>query len=203
MLRAVGAVLGCVPVAAAGRNGPGTGYLKAGTAGLQWRAPGSATYGPLVPVAADGTVLLEDGEDSDCWLRVQVYATWLPSDSREGPVELTDRYGGAFGDDFTASDTRDTWDSTITLTLANDGPLDVLNLRAWIDTTVAGGDLIEISDDGSTWVSPDSEAHADVLVWDRLAAGGTTSLYVRRYIASSVGTSPDLTTVVQLAWDGL
>lgn len=98
-LAAVGAVFGTAILAAAGRNGPGRATLRYSAAGLQWRAPGSATFGTAVPVASDGDFLVEDGEDKSKWVRVRAKAAKLPAGLVEAGILLGDRFGNAIGGD--------------------------------------------------------------------------------------------------------
>lgn len=75
----VGTIPGVTPLAAAGIGVPGTGRLRSigdGTL-LQWRAPGSDTWGAAVQVESDAEYLLEDGVSADRWLRVYVSAAFL------------------------------------------------------------------------------------------------------------------------------
>lgn len=180
-LAAAGAPPGVKVLLAAGRNGPGTGYILTNATGngLQWKAPGSETYGAVVSTASNGTYRLLDGQDTDKFVRVQVYASYLVANTWS-EVELRDvMENGVAGDDVTAEEAAAGDVSTIALTLRNVAATLMLDLKAWIDSATSG---IEISDDNATWVSPTTEGTA--LAFGITASGGTQILYVRRTIGA-------------------
>ena len=196
-LRLVGTLPGLVPLAVAGLNGPGTGRLRSTGDGLtvQYRAPGSSTYGQAVTIAADGAYLLEDGENRSKWLRVQAYTSHMIGPS-EAEVRLLDRWEiGPAGDDVTASEAAAGDVATWSATIQNDSTDTVYGITAWLDSSTSG---LEISDDGVTWVNPTSQA-AGLDLGD-LAAAGTTPLYFRRTISAGAPPDSDILAQVRLAF---
>jgi len=198
-LTVLGTIPGVVPLAVAARCGPGLAHLRSTTAGrISFRAPSSSTWGPDVLCEADGTYLLEDGEDPDKWLRVLVYTSYLLA-AREAPVLLHDRYNtGVASDDVSAAEAAAGDVETYQLALANDGTAFLSQVTAWIDAATTG---IEISDDGITWVSPTTEAAG--LAFDPIAPGGSATLHVRRTIAASSPSDAAVLTHLHLAFSGL
>jgi hypothetical protein len=195
-----GTLPGIVPLLAAARNGPGTASLRYTAAGgVQYKAPGSATWGtavmvPPAAVIANDTWIVRDGDDPDCWLRVQVYADYLPATAQTVDVELDDVFNGTIGQancaaaEAMAGETI-TWQITCTAQEAIAGTdHSATALTFWTTQPAAG--TIEISDDGSTWVSPTTEGTG--LVLGTVAAGGSTTLYCRRTIAAGASAAPTL-----------
>ncbi len=198
-LAAVGTLPGVVPLLAAARNGPGTAALRYTAAGaIQYKAPGSSTWGPAVTLPAhaipDDTWLVRDGDDADKWLRVQVYADYLPSVATEAAIELADVFGNAVGKaNCAAADALAgeviSWEITCTNTGDRAGPGQDLTALTWWLTPPAGTTL-EISDDGLSWVAPTSEGTG--LVLGTVAAGASTTLHVRRTLAADSDAAPSL-----------
>ena len=187
-LDAVGVLDGVRVLQAAGSNGPGMGRLIGSEDGnrLAWQAPGSSAAGPSVEASADGSYLLEDGDNPDAFLRVQVYADYRPDGADAARVYLGDVYENAVSnDDVTAGEASAGDVTTWTLTLENAGNTVLSQLRVWVDSAIS---RIEISDDGASWVSPTSEAAA--LVLPDLAVGGTDTLHIRRTVAASTSSDP-------------
>ncbi|HUX15706.1 MAG TPA: hypothetical protein VMW52_04485, partial [Phycisphaerae bacterium] len=200
--RLIGTVPGVVPLAVAGLAGPGpgAGHLRAGEDGssLAWRAPGSATFGPLAPVALDGDYLLEDGEDADKWLRVRVYVDDLPDGAAEAEVLIQDRYANGLGhDDVTAAEAAAGDQADWTLTLENVSAVRLERVVAWLVNTVA----IEISADDVTYRRPTLEVEA--LGLGAVEPAGSIPLYVRRTVAAGAGPQPRLLNRLRLAFNGL
>lgn len=194
-LRVAGTVPGVVPLLAAGRNGPGQGRLRTSAAGdaLAWRAPGSATWGAWCSVPADGDYLLLDGDDLDCWLRVEVHTAYLVG-SAEAIVALADRWTNAVAQaDVTAAEAAagDVLEYALTLTNAGTQTLDVV---AWLDATTAA---LELSADGVSWSAPTDEASAVAL--GTLAPAATATLHLRRTIAAAADSDPDILNLIHLA----
>ena len=201
-LSAVGTIPGVIVLAAAGRNGQGDGMLRSTGDGtlLSWRAPGSATYGLKVDCSSDGTYLLEDGDDHDCWLRVQVYASYLSSTPATARVDLQDRLqNGISSDDVTAAEATAGDVETYTVTLENDAATNLSGLKVWI--TDPDANTLEISDDNATWVSPTTEETA--LALPDLAAGATDTLYCRRTVAAAEPSSPSVLQLLHFAFNAL
>lgn len=185
-----GTLPGVSILAAAARNGQGTGYLKTtGTAGvnLSWKAPGSSGFGPEVDVASDGSYLLED-PDSAKWLRVQVYKDYLRSGPAQGAVRLYEVYNNGIGhDDVTAAEASAGDVASYNVIMKNDSPKILIAPRVWLDAAVSD---LEISDDNIVWVSPTTEPTA--LLFPDLAAGGSDTLYLRRTIAAAATFDPKI-----------
>jgi len=198
-LRLIGTLPGVRPLAVAGHCGPGSARLKSDGSRLSWRAPESATWGPWVAAASDGAVVLEDGEDRSKWLRVYVHAAYLIDSYQERVVRLADTFGNAIGHEDVAAAEALAGDTTsYQLTLQNDSAAGVSNLVAWLDADV---DDLEISDDGSNWVSPTSEA-AGLALAD-IAPGDAITLHVRRTIAALSPSDADVLNQLEFAFDAL
>jgi hypothetical protein len=191
-LGAIGTIDGVVIGRIAGRNGPGTGRISIGPAGLSWCPPGMQ-YGPSVPVAGDGSYLL-CGSDSDRWIVVQVYASWLLP-SAEAEVLLHDRYGnGIAAADATADQAAAGNVATWSLIVANYGAKTLRHLRAWLDAATVGHAL---SADGVTYLA--ATATAPLALGD-LASGGTITLYLQRTIAAAAPSDPKLLNSLHFSW---
>ena len=187
-LRCIRTVPGVRVLMAAGLNGPGTGYLRSIDGWLQYKAPGSETFGLRVAVPADGNYVLEDGEDIDKYLRVQVYADYLVTGSIESPVELADRFAGTIPhDDVTAGEAAAGDVADYSFTIYNAGPGIISQIKAWVDYR---DQHTQISDDDATWVKPTSESAA--LEFADLLPGASHTLYVRRTIVAGSPADPDV-----------
>ena len=202
-LVAVGTIKGAKVTGVAGRNGPGTATLRSTKETIGWRlaykAPGSSAWGNPQRIEADGTVLLEDGEDTSKWVRVQVWVDYLDLGRREGSVKLREVYNNDVGsDDVTAAEATAGDVETYTVTLANDGTLTISQIKIWLDPSTVN---LEISDDGASWVSPTTEATA--LELPDLASGSTDTLHIRRTIAAGEASDPAVLSRIHLAFSGL
>jgi hypothetical protein len=204
-LVAVGTLPGVVVLAAAGRNGPGVGMLRASGNGtyLSWRAPGSDRFGSTVICTTDGSsYLLEDGKHLDKWLRVKVHSDYLNPGSADARVYLADVYNNGVGhDDLSAGEATAGNVEDYTITMANDNPMDVLNVRAWLEAETSW--KVEISDDDIAYISPTAEHHVDTLARARIAAGATATLYLRRTIIAGAGSDPGVLNHLQFAFDSI
>lgn len=175
----------------------GKGVLSCASERLRWAAPGG-TPGDPVDVSADGDYLLEDGSDPDKWLRVNVDASELYRGAGVR-VELERvRNNSVSQDDVTAAEATAGDVLTWTLTLTNDSPQEVRDVTAWLDAETVTDGLVEISDDGITYVSPNAEGHGDALTWTSIAASGSETLYFRRTITA--GASADSYLLVYPRW---
>lgn len=200
-LTAVQTIPGVVITAAADRNGPGIGWLRSTEDGtlLSWKAPESSNYGSGQPCDADGSYLLEDGDDVSKWVRCQVYVDFLSSQSIEARVFLADIYNNDTAhDDVTASEAAAGNVETWTLTMENAGTLILSFLKVWIDSAVSG---LEISDDGASWVSPTTESTA--LEFPDLLPGATDTLHIRRTISAAADSDPDVLNHLHITFSGL
>lgn len=203
-LLCVGTISGVVVRAVAQLNGPGAGRLIAGADAvtglptLAWQAPGSATPGAAQSVEAENDYLLEDGEDTDKWIRVAAYPSYLGT-SGQALVYLKDGYNTLGPSDVGSGDAAAGQVVDTTYQLKNVSVHLVLNAKLWIDPAVTG---LEVSDDGVTFVAPDSEVHADVLVWASIAAGASVDVTIRRTTASSAPADPARLNVIKFAWTG-
>lgn len=199
-LAVVGTIRGVTPLAAAGRCGEGTGSLRSrGTPPrrFSWRAPGSSTWGDEVAVSADGSYLLEDGEDRDSWLRVQVDVSWLPDVPEEARVFLRDRYNALGPDDVTAAEATAGDVATLELALVNVGANRLDGLVAWIDAATSD---LEISDDGVSWSAPTSEGAGTAL--GQVNPGASVALHVRRTIGAGAPSAAEILNQIHFAWTG-
>jgi len=207
-LASVGTLRGVRVLSAAGRNGPGTGTLRAEGNGtlLSWQAPGSSAFGSAVLCDADGSYLLEDGDDRNLWVPIQVYVDHLPDGSEEASVHLQDVYaGGTSHDDVTAAEASAGDVTTYQVTLENTSDVTLGHLHVWIEKGLNAGfrdlftiilhwwqsgasaHLIEISEDNANWYQPETEAAA--VDFPDLAPGETDILYVRRTIGAAADSS--------------
>lgn len=201
-LKAVGAFPGVAVNAAGGRNGPGVGMLRFYEGNkAAYRAPGSDTFGPQIALAADGSFVIEDGEDRHKFLRITAYTAFLPPGPQAAQVLLQEEYNeGVGGDEVVAAEASAGSVESWIVGLRNDSGIGLSNLRVWLDAATAG---LEISWDGASWVTPTTETHVDVLIHPDLAAGATKNLYIRRTIGAASPADPAVLNLLQFAWSGL
>lgn len=201
-LAAVGSLPGLAITSASAANGPGTGALRttpASASRVQWKAPGSSTWGPAVDVSAGGAALLEDGENPAAFVRVTASASYLPAAGVESRVLLRDVHNnGSGGDDVTANEATAGLVESWSITLEHDGGFPITNLVAWIDAGVSG---LEISDDNATWVSPTSEAAGLALA--NLAPGDTDTIYLRRTVGAGASSDAAKLNHLRFAFDSI
>lgn len=197
----IGAIPGTFIRAAAARNGEGAGDLRSEFDGtlLSWRAPGSSSFGDRIPVPTDGQYLIEDGDDRNKFVRVEVFVSFLQASPASARVYTKDVYNAVGKDDVTAAEATAGSVETYILDIANDGAMDALAFKAWIDPAVSD---IEISKDGVSWFTPTSEAHVDVLVYDRIETLTTDPIHIRRTIAAAAPSAPKVLNLFHFAWDG-
>lgn len=199
-LAVLGTIRGVTPLAAAGRCGEGTGALRSldtPPRRLQWRAPGSETWGTAVRVEADGSYLLEDGEDQHAWLRVGVDVSWLPDVPEEARVFLRDRYNALGPDDVSAAEASAGATEALELALANVSTNMVRAVTAWLDPATED---LELSPDGSAWSAPTSEG-AGLALGD-VNGGASVALHVRRTIGAGAPSAAEVLNLIHLAWEG-
>jgi|GEM_PF-2387286 len=197
-LHAVGTIPGVQVACVAARNGPGTGIIRSTGDGqsMQWRAPGSQTFGEVVWCGCDGMYLLEDGEDYDKWVRVQVYADYLFAGASESRIYLADMFNNVIGSrDFTATEAQDGSSLIYLFERKNVSGFDATDLKLWIDPDhvfdAVTGNGVKVWG-GSDWVAPDSEDHPDVLMLDRLKPGEYVVSMARRWVAAGETAAPNL-----------
>jgi len=201
---------GIIVLAAAARNGPGTGRIFAVTVGgnsgqLSWQAPGSPLAGAIVDCAIDGGYLLEDGADPSRWIRVSVYNAYL-SATGNGAVMLADTYnslGQIGGDDVTAANASSGVAETTTFTLKNLTPSIITGVKLWLDSTVAGFASLSVSSDGANYYQPASAADPAALTWSSIAGGASVNLYVKRTIAANSVYNPRVLNAINFSWNGV
>jgi len=184
-----GTVAGVAILHAAGRNGPGLGRLRVSAAGdtIQWRAPGSATWGAAVAIPVSDAYLLSDGADPNKWLRVQVWTDHVIA-ADEAVVALRDVFNNGLGHlDVTANQAAAGDVALWELTLRNIGSHAIVALIAWLDPATPG---LEISANGITWQSPTGQATAMPLA--DLAPAAAATLYLRRTIAALAAFDSDV-----------
>lgn len=198
-LAAVGTIPGVAIRAVGGANGPGTGRIRLNGTELSWRAPGSAVFGSTVNCSTDGTYVLTDGEYESKFVRVSVYASYLPASPTEAVVYITDRYNNAAAhDDVTAGEAQSGNAESYTVTVENASVIAIRDVRCWIGE----GRRLEIGTDGSNWYTPNFETHPDVVSWANIAASGTETLHVRRTVAAGESANPGILHALRFAWDG-
>ncbi len=203
-LIAVGTIPGVAVLAAGGRNGPGIGCLRASGDGtlLSWRAPGSNRFGSTTDCSVDGNYLLEDGRYPGKWLRVQVYNSYVNPGEAEAKVFLADVYGNGPGhDDLSAAEATAGAVEDYTITMANDSPMDILNVKALLEVGTAR--IMEISSDDANYYAPTFEDHLNALSWARIASGASETLYLRRTITAGAGSDSGVLNHLQFAFDSI
>ncbi|MCG8407569.1 MAG: hypothetical protein MI923_20420 [Phycisphaerales bacterium] len=190
-LLAISAIEGVVVAFVAGSNGPGLGSLRnLGTnlKRLQWRAPGSQVYGPGVMVESGNTYVLEDGEDPNKYARARVVDANRIPNGAEASIHLAVRYENGLSDaDVTAAEASAGDVREYTIDLENVSARTVRDVTVWIVGPLNG---LKISDDGATWVEPDSEVHADALSFSSIAAGASVTVHCQRTTAMGAGSDP-------------
>lgn len=149
----------------AGENGTGTGYLYANTTDtLQWKAPGSSTYGTAVTIANGETKVLEDGENASAFVRVS--RTSASNLTGTATLTLTHVLNNAVGLDDVSSTESAAGDTEYrTLALKNGNASAVQNLAVWIDpliATSATSDTAQLSATGAGTVG----SSASLSLWD-------------------------------------
>lgn len=197
----VGAIPGTVILAAGGANGSGTGRIRSTGAGtdLQWRAPGSSTFGPAIEATADGDYVLEDGEDAAAFVRVRVRVAFLV-DPNESDVLVRDAYNALGPDDVSAAEATAGAVETRQYDLTNAGAFnDVEDVRVWIDPATAD---VEISDDNAIFVTPTGPTHIDALTFATIAPGASVPIYMRRTIAALSTFDPEVLNILGWDWKG-
>jgi hypothetical protein len=199
-LAVVGTIRGVTPLAAAGKNGVGTGLLRSvagSVAGFQWQAPGGS-YGPITFAFVTGDYVLEDGTDPGKWIRVHVDLTWLPTAAEEAQVYLKDRFNELGPDDVSSANAAAGIVETVTLSLLNASPDRVKNVKAWLGASAAG---LAISPDNVTFTSPTTEGAAISI--GTIEKGASASLYFRRTITAGASPAASILNQLELSWDGL
>ena len=200
MAAAAGAIPGLVILATGGGNGPGAGTLRqdAGTKDVSWQAPGSATFGAPIDVAAGGSFVLEDGDDPDSWVRVSVSPTFQAAGAADALAQLQDVYNRVGPDDITAAEATAGAVEVFTLDLTNQSGMEVVGLKAWLDPATVD---LEISDDGAVWVTPTTEGTA--LALGNLLPAAADILHVRRTIGAASPSDVAVLNLIHLSWVGL
>lgn len=195
---AAGTLAGVRIVRASMSNGPGQARLRAaGLDGkyLQWRAPGSATWGLPVDCGSDGEQMLEDGEDRNRYAVIDITAARL--EPGETVVQLADPYNHALQPlDVTALQASAGGDVGAHLVnITNFGTAPIVDPRLWIASTPG---TMWVRAPGGTYVQPTSEQHADVIVWavppaiKTVAAGGFIQVQIKQVIPMGMGADPGI-----------
>jgi len=200
-LHAVGTLHGIAVRQVSAACGEGVGVLSSDRDGefIAWKAPGSSAAGTAIDVSDGGQFLLNDGEDSSKWIRIEVYPAFLIASSQTGEVTLSHVYNNAIASDNVSAAEASAGDvETWTVTLQNDSTVALAAVTVWLDASTSG---IEISHDGSTWVNPTSEGSG--LNLGNLSASGTVTLHFRRTISAGASHDPDVTTLLHYAFSGI
>lgn len=178
-----GAIPGVQIIAIGGRNGTGLGRVRSENDGSRfaWRAPGSASFGPAVQATADGEIVLIDGVVRDKWIRLRVWVDYVPDFVSQRDIPISDKIGNVVsGADVSAADASAGLTTTTQFTLENVSPWSLHHVRVWVDRQTVG---LNVSDDGSAWVTPTTDA-ASLLLSSRLDPGETVVLYSQRVIGA-------------------
>lgn len=203
-MRWAGTMPGVIVTAVSARNGIGTGTLVATNAGLSWQAPGSTIPGTPAEISGDGNYMLEDGTDPSAFVRVAVYADYLP-DSGGGTVAIGDSYGPAAllaGGDLSAADAAGGMISITQYSMTNVTANAVINVKLWLDTSASGEADLLLSSDGMNYFAPLSSTDAHVISWPIIAAAASQTLWIKRTIAASSAANPKLLNEIQYSWQG-
>lgn len=198
MLRPMGTVPGVRFVLIGGANGPGRGFLRCdGSGNLYWRAPGSATWGAAVAVAAGGTFWLFDGDDVDAFVQISVTAAYLPTAAWETPVELFDRYNTALsGSDDEAGAGAGSW----TVKIYNGHAAQVDNITMWLEADEPTSRTCTLNPAAAGAVCPLTEAEGVAQFGEHdLGAGLSLSVEITRTPEAAAHHSKLLK--LHLAWD--
>jgi hypothetical protein len=197
-LRDVSGLSGVVVLACAARNGPGVGILTASPgAMISWQGPGGTAGDPQL-CSPDGAYLLLDGADPSKWVRIQVYSSYLPA-TGQGRVFMADVYNNFGPSDSTAAESLMGQTITTTYGLNNVSPMQINNIKVWLDPATSG---LEISRNNVTFVTPTSESDPSALTQPSLNPTDQIPIYVRRTIAAASVSDPKILNVLQFAWDG-
>lgn len=197
----VGTIPGVAITAAAGRNGPGVGYIRSTDDGtlLSWKAPGSRQYGDACRVQADCTGILEDGDDPEKWVRISVDYDWLQPSPSEARVYLRDLYeNGVSHDDVTAGEAAAGDVADYTLTLTNDSGHGMSQVKAWSAPEIS---TLTISDDGVAYVVRNDETNPLALA--DIPAGGSISFYCRRTVSAGASADTGVLSHLHFRWEGM
>lgn len=201
-LKAVGALPGVAILAVLGLNGPGAARLISYENGskIAWQAPGSATPGNPVVVSAGGQFLLEDGATPDKAVRVQVTPAFLPSGPQAALVIVAEEFHDGLGDIVTSAEAAAGTIETWAVDLKNASTRGIHTIKLWLDAATVN---MDISWDGLSWYTPTSEADANVLTLASLAAGASSTLYLRRTVSAGAKADPEVLNVIRASWLGL
>lgn len=200
-LATMGTIPGLWILTAAGRNGVGTGMLRSSGDGsyIAWQAPGSTQLGTPVHCNADGEYVLRDGLDPSKWLRARCYASYVRPYPMSAQVELSNVYNNAVGDDDVSAAEATAGDvKTYSVAMQNVSHRKLHQIKAWLDAET--GEL-EISADGSSWVSPTTEAGA--LAMGALAVQAAATLYMKRTIAAGAAANATVLNELHLSFKGI
>ena len=179
------------------RNGAGKGALRSEGTTLRWRAPGSTHFGPGAVKAADGYVLLEDGEDAGRFLRARVAASYLQTAPAEREIYLQEKWNGDFTNVNAALALAGTTGDWLFI-LWNVCTAALSNIRAWIDPAVS---YLSISlAAGGPFTTPTDEGSA--LDGGSLGADQTKDLWVRRTIPPATVYQPKVPAILHFRFDG-
>ncbi|MEK6798961.1 MAG: hypothetical protein AABZ12_08365 [Planctomycetota bacterium] len=202
LLFAIGTVPGVIFGECGRRNGVGKGSLRYGAQekALRWKAPGSGVYGAAAVVGNGGTFLLEDGADTDKYVRVTVQAAYLPASDAETAVFLLDdpSLGPRMFLDVPKEEALAGVTNVIPVTLSNVGRSVMTNLAAWMDPATR---FLSISGNDTTYVAPTDEASA--LALGTLAVGAERAFYVKQIIPAGTLYTPREIAGLQFRFDAL
>jgi hypothetical protein len=202
---AAGTLPGVAILAVAGRNGSGTGLLRASGDGtyLSWRAPRSDRFGSTVVCDADGDYMLEDGNFPDKFIRVNVSVDYLVPGAGDAKIYIKDIYDNGFAAaDITAAQASAGNVQVYTIGLHNDSPMDILNVKVWLGSVGLVG-IIELSTDAANYYAPTFEDHADIIEFARIAAAGDETLYIRRTITAGAESDPAFLNHLEFSFEGI
>jgi hypothetical protein len=187
-----------------GIHKPGLGMIRVSTDGnfLQYKAPGSSSWGVYAPIPADGDYLVLDGDDRNYFVRVTVHADYIIEQS-ESPVIIKDVYENELGyDDITNSEASSGHVDSYNVTLKNEGTWTITQLYAWINEAVS---YMEISDNGISYVSPTGSAKAkpsSALSLANISPGDSITFHLKRTIPASTSYDPKVRTIIHWSFMG-
>lgn len=172
--------------------GPGTGTLILMEGLIQWKSPGSSSFGAPINISSGGSFRIP-GSDEDDYLIVTAYADYLADDQAE--IVLGDLYDVFADQDIPTGSTEQT---VTTLTLTNRSKCRLTGFRVWVDATA---DDLEISLDDISYSTPTTEATG--LILPDLGPGDSDTLYTRHSTAVGEDPTADLLALIHLAFNGI
>jgi hypothetical protein len=182
IMRVFGTMPGIIVLAASGYNGPRTGTITVGSAGIAWND------GTPAPATPDGEYLLE-ASDADDFIRVMVYNDYLPA-SGQATIDITDSYNVFGPADVTAVQATAGYTVTTQYTIKNISPLPVgvTIVSAIVPNLLLGTDGVNFSNSS--------------VVYSGIVAGASVNLYVQETTSAGAIFNPQILNATLCSWQG-